>query len=86
MATTSAGLDSVALAISDTECSRREAAQAIEWAVECGYRHVDTATAMATSPAWVAGFNFELSEGEMAAIDACDRGLRLGADPHYFNV
>lgn len=29
-------------------------------------------------------YDFELSEQEMAAIDRCDRGLRLGADPNDF--
>ena len=30
-------------------------------------------------------FDFELSDAEMAAMDALDQGLRIGADPDNFN-
>jgi diketogulonate reductase-like aldo/keto reductase len=47
----------------------REAHEAIRHAIECGYRHIDTAALYGNEA------------DDMAALDALDEGLRTSWDP-----
>ena len=58
----------------------------VSQALQAGYRHIDTAQAYGTELENLDVFDFELTDEQIAAIDALDRGAdgRVGPNPDTY--